>query len=199
MAMDEPKKAHTDWTHLPPDIEEISMWVSLHDGELKSCSSDRLGQSVELVFFVKHLLDDEEKEKKVSFSMRIDGVDSVRAVGHFLPLEKYEESMEASQEEQQRLKAEYYTKWREESLNWLDFEAALVTDPLQIRDASLVSNVGETTVRLGGFLDGEKFDDIYTDVFVRGKELSVSRSDGVDFSFDAFLELGRQYWDSIGD
>jgi hypothetical protein len=197
--MKESEPPPIDWVHLPMGIDEISMWGCLHDGELKSCSSDLLEGSVELEFIVNHLLDDQEKEKNVSFSIRIQGVSSVRVDGHFLPLDKYEEPTDLSNEDQKQLRAEYYSKWREESLCWRDFEAALITDSLQIMDATLVSDANETTLRLGGFLDGEKFHDIYADVFVRGRELSASRSDGIDFGIDAFIKLGNQYWNNLGD
>jgi hypothetical protein len=197
--MEEPERRQIDWVHLPIGIEETSMWVCLHDGELKSCRSNLLDSSVELNFFVKHLINEEAKKESVSFLIKIDGVNSVRAVGHFLPLDKSAESTDLNREDGQQRNAEYYRNWREESLNWREVEAALLTDPLQIMDARLVSDGDQATLRLGGFLDGEKFHDIYTDVFIRGKGLSVSRSDGIDFSFDAFLELGKLYWESFGD
>jgi hypothetical protein len=91
-------------------------------------------------------------------------------------------------------------KWRVETVGWTEFESALRTDPLQIGDASFVSRSDVTTLRIGGFLDGEKFYDfIYFHVFLRGKNLTASRSDGKDFSIEAFIDLGKKYWDDFGN
>jgi hypothetical protein len=94
---------------------------------------------------------------------------------------------------------DYLAKGRAETVGWTEFESALRTDPLQLGDASIDSRNDVTTLRIGGFLDGEKFDDIYFDVFLRGKNLTASRSDGKDFSIEAFIDLGKKYWDDFGN
>ena len=143
---------------------------------------------------VKHLTKDEKNP--VSFLMKLDEVTSVRAIGHFRWIGKFEMPENISRERQVELVKEYQSKWRDESLSWSEFEDALKTDPLQISDASYVSKNDITTIRFGGMLDGEKFDDIYFEVFLRGKTLSVSRSDGNDFSLEKLIELGKKYWNS---
>ncbi len=193
MAEDEEQKI--DWIYLPPEVEEVSLWGCLHDGELISCRSDLLRRFVGLEFKVSHLLSD--AEEGVSFTIRVEAATSVRAIGHFRSIDKYEEPRDISPEERTQLTKEYWTKWREESLSWSEFESALATDPLQITDAAFVSSDCEKTLKLGGFLNGEKFDDIYFDVFVRGRGIDASRSDGNDFNLDAFIELGRNYWDDL--
>lgn len=188
-----------DWVYLPESLEEVSLWACLHDGELISSESNLSERFVELEFSVKHLLEEQEREEKIRFLMKVADVTSVRAIGHFRPIDKYEEPLNISVGERAQLTKEYYAKWREESLGWSEFESALATDPLGITDAAFVSNNDETTLRLGGFLDGEKFDDIFFDVFIRGRRISATRSDGRDFSLDAFIKLGTDYWNHFGN
>ena len=195
--MNENKARKNDWIYLPKDIETISLWSCLHDGKLISCKSDLLERFVILEFQVNHLIEDEENP--TSFLLTFEEVTSVRAIGHFRWVGEFKEPENASREEREALIKEYWAKWREESLSWSEFEATLATDPFQISDASYVSMNNETTLRLGGFLDGEKFDDIYFDIFLRGKKLSAARSDGKNFSFNEFIKLGKAYWESFGN
>ncbi|MGH9819447.1 MAG: hypothetical protein ACRD43_04690 [Pyrinomonadaceae bacterium] len=143
------------------------------------------------------MLDDEEEENKLRFLVKMENVTSVRAIAHFPPIEKCDETQGLSEGERRKVLDEYYGKWREESFGWKQFEAVLSTDPLLTMDASFVSNNDENTLRLGGFLDGEKFNDIFFDVFIRGKRLSATRTDGQDFSVKDFIKLGSTYWEDF--
>ena len=194
--MSNSQEQKTDWIHLPKDVEELSLWSCLHDGELLSSTSNLLERFITLEVLVNHLIED--KENPIRFLLNIDEVSSVRAIGHFRYVGKFEEPENISDFERRILTGKHLI-WREESLSWSDFESALATDPLQISDAGYVEHNDQTTLRLGGFLDGEKFDDIYFYVFLRGKSLTASRSDGEDFSLDKFIELGRNYWDSFAN
>ena len=194
MNENEPQKA--DWIYLRSG-EAFSLWACLHDGELISSRSDLLDRVVNLEFSVAHLLDDDTKS--TTFSLNLDEVTSVRSIGHFRWPGTFEGRANNSREEYGQLVKDYLAKWREETVGWTEFESALRTDPLQIGDASFVSRNDVTTLRIGGFLDGEKFDDIYFDVFLRGKNLTASRSDGKDFSIEAFIDLGKKYWDDFGN
>ena len=48
-------------------------------------------------------------------------------------------------------------------------------------------------------LNGEKFDDIYIDVFLRGNRLWALRGDGQDCSLQGFIDLGMKYWKDFGE
>ena len=170
-------------------FEAVSLWECLHDGELMSCNTNHLERTVTLEFSVDHL--------DLNVLLTVDEVASVRAIGHFRRVGKFDEPDDISPEELTRLIEEYRAKWREESVTWLDFELALSTDPLQIMDANFVTDEDSKTLRLGGFLNGEKFNDIYFDVFVRGKDFSITRSDGDNLSLESFRRLGRKYWEEM--
>ena len=190
--MNEKTNQKIDWIYLPQDVDEISLWGCLHDGELISCRSNLQDRVVHLEFSVKHLVED--SVDKTKFLLNIENATSVRANGLFRRCGEFQEPEKASNEERAQLIKAYQEKWREESLSWPEFESILSTDPLQIMDASMVSKNGEVTLRLGGFLNGEKFDDLYFNVFLSGKEISAVRSDGEEFSLHAFIELGKNYW-----
>ena len=170
--MAEKEDQKPDWIYLPPDTEETSLWLCLHDGELLSCRTSPEDGTVTLEFAVNHLR--EVGEDDLTFVVKLDSVTSVRAAAGFSLPEG--------------------AGWLEQSLSWPEFEKSLSTDPLQISDAGVATGNSETTLRLGGFLDGEKFDHIYCEVFLRGSSISASRSDGKDFGLEAFIELGRHYW-----
>ena len=195
--MNENKQRKTDWIYLPNSLEEVSLWECLHDGELITCKSDVLDRVVSLEFSVKHLLNG--NDKSTTFFVHLDEVTSVRAIAHFRWPGNFEEPANISREELELLVKDYQDKWREESLSWHEFESALATDPLQIVDAGFVSSNDLTTLRLGGFLNGEKFDDIYIDVFLRGNRLWALRGDGQDCSLQGFIDLGMKYWKDFGE
>lgn len=155
----------------------MSLWDCLHDGELLSSKSNLLEQSVLLEINVYHLLDKAEKE--VNFLLKLEGVESVRANVNF---REYKESE---------------IIWREESISWREFESSLSTDPLDITDGDLAIDKDKVALQIGGFLDGERFDDLYCAIFLRGKSISAARSDGKDFSLESLIALGRHYWDSF--
>jgi hypothetical protein len=190
----EKEEQKIDWTYLPEGITEVSLWDCLHDGELISCHSNLPERTVALEFSVKHLVD--EKDSDLRFFVKVEGVTAVRATGTFRPVGKFEDPQNIK--ERARLLKEYHGKWREESVSWSVFESAVETDTLEVGDAGYVSNTDQVALRLGGFINGEHFDDIYFHVFLRGKALVAARSDGKAFNLDAFIELGRNYWNEIG-
>ncbi|GEM_PF-3179698 len=176
--MDNTEPQKTDWIHLPDGSEVFPLWDCLHDGELLSSKSVFVEQSVLLEIRVGYLLT--QSEKDVHFLFRLEGIESIRANVYF---REYKESE---------------IVWREESISWRDLEESLSTDPLQITDGDLATNQDNIALHIGGFLDGEKFNDLYCSVFLRAKSVSVARSDNKDFSLENFIESGRNYWDSFG-
>ncbi len=99
-----------------------------------------------------------------------------------------------SREEESRLVAEYQSKWREESLSWKDFELALPTDPFDIYDAELALGTSSQTLKLQGSLDGDRFDDLYCEIFIFFNQFSITTSEDTPLSLDEFDNLGQSYW-----
>ena len=115
----------------------------------------------------------------------------------FRRLGDFKEPTNASAEQRAKLVKDYQKKWREESIGWPEFESILLTDPLQLLDASMIANGETQALRLAGFLDGEKIHDLYCEVFIRGEQISADRSDKRKFSMSEFIELGDKYWETL--
>lgn len=194
--MDEENKTELDWLYLPANVESKSLWVCLHDGEIVSCQSDLINRNTEFECKISHLLDESEKDLK--FLLMLEEVTSVRAFVYFRSEENFSVPEDVSREEASRLIKEYQSRWREESIAWKDFEKNLPENPFSISDADIVSNENQTALKIGGFLDGDDYDDLYCTIIARGSRIKASRSDGQDFSFEKLIKLGEDYWDSFG-
>lgn len=192
--MGQSNKRVLDWINLPVDSSVVYLWDCLHDGELLSCRSELVERRVTLEFRVRHLVDE---TSDLRFFLQFHNVESVRANVYFRWPGEFFIPEGATREEQCRLIEEYQAKWREESIGWLSFEGSLSTDPLQISEAELARGNGAVALKLGGHLDGERFHDLYCSVYIRGSEVSASRSDEQPFSLEQFVEMGRQYWEEF--
>lgn len=197
--MSEKNKELPDWIYLPPDVKEASLWDSFHDGKVLSCCSSLAERSVQLEVSVRHLLNEVEKAKNVNFLLKVHEVNSVRVGIHTRPLEKFEEPANIFADERAKLLEEYYAKGRVESLSWRLFEEALSSDPLMVSDAGVAANDSALSLRIEGFLDGEKFDDIYCEVFIRGGLITTARTDGETLSFEDFIRVGQDYWEDFSN
>jgi hypothetical protein len=119
----------TDWTHLPPDSNPLSLWECLHDAKIQTLRSDRVActLSVELdIFYIRrhHGLPDD-----LRFLLRFEGVSSVRAnVFAVWPGELFLPPG-ASPEERNRAIGEVQAKSREQSVSWDTLETAWKRQP----------------------------------------------------------------------
>jgi hypothetical protein len=102
-----------------------------------------------------------------------------------------------SREEEEPLLREYWSKWREQSLGWPDFEVALHKNRFDVGDASLAIGPSTKAFRVGGMLDGDTINDLYCCVFVAFKSLSIKGSDGAEMTLEEFEQLGSSYWDEF--
>src|ERR1051325_1753272 len=152
------------WLGLPEGLTNLELWSCLHDGELCACVSDTRAQTLVLRFRVRHLLG----EVDVLFTLR--GVRRAIATKHPVPYD-FEEPEGVSSEEHTALVNAYQATWRTESMEWASLEAALSTDPLQIADADVFFNEEHIAIEVGGFLDGEVYDDLYCSILVQGASL----------------------------
>jgi len=191
--MSEDSEQELDWIHMPPGSEVESLWDCLHDGELVSSHSDLINRAVSLEFIVHHL--QEEPDDNLRFFLHLKNVQSVRANVTFRWPGEFIVPEGASRDEELRMGKEYQAKWREESIGWLSFEGSLSTDPLLISDAEFARSNGMLALKISGSLDGERFNDLYCSIFLRGTSISASRSDGEPFTLEQFIEMGRRYWE----
>lgn len=192
--MSDRKQKRPDWVHLPPDVEVRSLSASLHDSELVSCESDLLHRTVKLTFASAHLV---PSKPHVKFEFLLSEVTSARAIVNVRWPGEYVRPSGISREDEEPLLQAYWSKWREQSLGWADFELALQTHSLDVGDASLATGLTTKSVQIGGMLDGEAFDDLYCELWIAFKDLSIRSSENVEFSLDRFDQLGVAYWDDF--
>jgi hypothetical protein len=102
-----------------------------------------------------------------------------------------------SREEEQKVVAEYQSKWREESGSWQEFESGITSENEQvfdISDAALsTSRSGAIALKLCGHLNYAT----YHEVFVRFETFKISGSDGKQFGLEEFRRLGETYWEAF--
>jgi len=165
----------SDWVNLPSDSVVRSLWVCLHDAQICSIHSHLREQRVKIE--IRSFLLPED----VRVWFQIETVCSVRVNKTHSPSED-----------------EWCGKWREESMNWQEFETAQAADPMNISNADLVTGENGVTLRLSGSLDGEDYDDLWCTAFIHGHHFSVTRSDDPYFTLEQFLEMGRRWWESFG-
>lgn len=142
-----------DWVHLPEGVTELSLWNTLHDGDLNAIESDLLERTLTLRFDVAYVRNFHNLSEDTRFGIIVSGVQSVRSFrsvpwpgGCSIPAA-------TPYEQQQAIVSEYQSKWREESLSWVEFER-LTNDGLEVSSATLGLTSDGVALRLGLFVGG---------------------------------------------
>jgi len=190
------KKPEIDWVHLPADTQPKDLWDCLHDAELWNVLSDLLNRSVMMTFDVFYIREYHKLPDGTLFNFIFDGVTSVRVNTYAVWPGKFAVPKGASRDEEHRLIAEYQSKWREESLDWNDFEKFLQNKKslLSVSDSELASNNHSVSIKIGGFLN-----DKYHKIFIQASKLTIEQSDGKLLNLDKFIMLGREYWHAFSE
>lgn len=68
-----------DWVNLPKEAEELSLWSTLHDGDLAAIESDLLARTLTLRFDIGYVRDFHKLSEETRFVVIISGVQSVRS------------------------------------------------------------------------------------------------------------------------
>jgi hypothetical protein len=186
-----------DWVNLPPGISSASLWEGLHEAQIISIQSDLLERTVTLHMEIENLRVFHQWPLDMQFVFRLEGVSSARVMKYSIWPGPFAVPPGVSKEEQDRLVAEYQAKWREESLSWDDLEKAVTAEHKQvidITDATLATEKdGVVALRIIGLLN-------YTahhEIFLRAKELTISRTDAGEVSIAELLKMGEAYWDAL--
>lgn len=140
-----------DWIHLPTNTTDVSLWDSLHDGELITIRSDLLARTVILAFQVRHINAFHRLPDDCRFSMEFLRVSSVRATRWTRWPGEFQLPKGPSRVEESRLIDEYHAKWREESESWSSVEERLSSgniSELGISNADLAVGPGAVALRL---------------------------------------------------
>ena len=186
-----------DWTNLPPGTQETSLWAGLHDAQIVSIVSSLLDRTITLHLESDHLLEYHNLPLDMQFLLRLNGVQSARVVHTAGWPGEFEVPAGASEEERDRLIAEYQSKCREESLNWTDLESALTTEykqVLDIVDATLATAPDNSVaLRINGLLNYTE----HRELFLRAERITLVRGDGQELGISGLLKMGEAYWDAF--
>jgi hypothetical protein len=194
--MADEKSTMVDWMNLPPGAQETSLWAGLHDAQIVSIQSNLLERTVTLHLESDHLLEFHNLPLDMQFLLRLDGVHSARVVHSAGWPGEFAVPDGASDEERDRLIAEYQSKCREESLSWTELESALTTECKQvidIADASLATADNSVALRISGLLNYTE----HRELFLRAERLTLTRGDGQHLGIAGLQKLGEAYWDAF--
>jgi len=193
------ERGTTDWLNLPPGTETIGLWDCLHDAEVVSIRSNLLNRTMTLSCEIEHLRSFNGLAEGLRFVLSLDGVQSARVLRYTIWPGGFTIPPGVSREEEARLVADYQAKWREESVAWSEFEAAVTRENEQVLDISdatvALSPDREIGLRLCGHLNYAT----YHEVFIRAAHLRVSGTDGKELTLEEFRTLGQLYWDAFAD
>ena len=180
-----------DWVNLPAGATELSLWSTLHDGDLTAIESDLLARSLTLRFDVGYVRDFHNLPEETKFVVIVSGVQSVRSFsgvpwpgGCSIPAE-------TPYEQQEAIVAEYQSKWREESLSWADFEQ-LTNDGLEVSSAMLGQGTDGVALCIGLLVGG----DSYVEAYIRGEEIAFSIG-ARHLTPKEFVEMGEASWEEF--
>jgi hypothetical protein len=185
----------TDWTHLPPNTNPLSLWECLHDAIIQTLHSDRVSCALTLELDVFYIREHHGLPDGLRFILRFDGVSSVRANVFAVWPGELSLPPGASPEERNRAIGEVQAKSREQSVSWSALETALEAEGVtfDIYAAELAEGENSVALRLQGYLDSEDYDEL----FIRAGSLSLSTSDGKGLTLQEFRQMGELYWDAF--
>ena len=189
--MDADERLIVDWINLPEGVTQLSLWSTLHDGDLTAIESDLMARTLTLVFNVDYVKDFHNLSEETRFVVIVSGVQSVRSLKS-VPWPGGCSIPDATPyEQQQAIVAEYQSKWREESLSWADFEK-LINDGLEVSSASLGQGSDSIALHLGLLVGG----DSYVEAYIRGEEITFSIGER-QLTPQQFVEMGEAYWEAF--
>jgi hypothetical protein len=131
-----------DWVHLPIDTKVEPLWECLHDADLILINSDLLKRSLILNFHIPYINSFHKFSDDMLFQFLFECVTSVRVVHFSIWPGKFVLPSNISREQESKLINEYQSKWREESIDWNDFEKEInsTKNKLLIKDVNLALN-----------------------------------------------------------
>ncbi|UWZ84054.1 hypothetical protein [Occallatibacter riparius] len=180
-----------DWVNLPEGADELSLWSTLHDGDLAAIESDLLARTLTLRFDVSYVRDFHKLSEETLFVVTVSGVQSVRSFSNIPWPGGCSIPSGTSYEQQQAITVEYQRKWREQSLSWAEFER-LTDTGLEVSSATLARRSDCASLHLGLLVGG----DSYVEAYVRGDAITFSIGER-QLTPEEFVELGEAYWDAF--
>lgn len=189
--MDSDTQILLDWANLPAHATTLSLWDTLHDGDLLDIESNLLARSLTMRFDVGYVRDFHKLPEKTQFVLKLAGVQSVRCLRSVAWPGELSVPLGSSREEEQQLIWEYQKKWREESFEWTDFER-LTAQGLEVSTATLARADGAVALQLGVLVGN----DDYVEAYVRAEQIEFSVGSET-CTLEDFISLGERYWEAF--
>jgi hypothetical protein len=185
------EKAVVDWVNFPEAVPTLSLWDTLHDGDLLAIESDLLACTVTLRFDVHYVRDFHHLPEPTRFVLVVNGVRSVRSFRTVSWPGGYTIPQEMPRAQQEAAVAEYQRKCREESQSWADMER-LISDGLEVSNATLGRGSDAVALQLGLLVGGND----YVEAYVRGEGITFYIGEK-QVTTEEFVALGEAYWESF--
>jgi hypothetical protein len=182
-----------DWVNLPEGATELSLWSTLHDGDLAQIESDLMARTLTLRFDVGYVRNFHNLPNETRFVIFVNGVQSVRAFRSVAWPGGCSIPPKTPYEQQQAIVSEYQRKWREESLSWNDFEQ-LTHNGVEVSSAILSQGSEGIALRFGLMVGS----DSYVNAFIRGEEVTFSIGER-QLMPQEFVALGEAYWEAFAN
>jgi hypothetical protein len=184
----------TDWIHLPIDTKVEPLWECLHDADLKLIKSDLLKRTLILNLHIPYINDFHKFKNEMLFQFLFECVTSVRVVQFSIWPGKFTLPPNISREQESMLIDEYQSKWREESMDWNEFEKEMNSsqNKLWIKDANLALNDTQLSFKSYGHVEHKLYE-----FYIRAERLKILFKNEQLISLNDFKKLGREYWDDF--
>jgi hypothetical protein len=190
--MDSEQQPILDWVNLPAEATTLSLWDTLHDGDLLPIESDLLARSLTLRFDVGYVRDFNSLPEGTRFVIKFSGVQSVRCFKTVSWPGEFSLPLGISREEERSLIEDYQSKCREESHAWSDFER-LSGEGLEVSNATLARAPNAVAFQLGVLVDN---DGSYVEAYIRAESVECRVGD-TPVSLEQFTGLGEAYWEAF--
>ena len=183
-----------DWVHLPNNTKVEPLWECLHDSDLKSIKSDLLKRTLSLNFHVPYINDFHKFPDEMLFQFLFECVTSVRVVHFSIWPGKFSLPPDISRDQESKLIDMYQSKWREESMDWNEFEKEMNSsqNKLWIKDANLALNDKQLSLKSYGHVDNKLYE-----FYIRAECLKILYKNEQIIPLNDFLQLVRGYWDDF--
>ena len=180
-----------DWVNLPDGVPTLSLWDTLHDGDLLAIESDLLARSVTFRFDVGYVRDFHHLPEEAQFVIVVTGVQSMRSL-HSVPWPGgFSCPPETPNAQREQLIAEYHQKWREESQSWAEFEG-LISEGLEVSNATLGRGSNAVALQLGLLVGRDDF----VEAYIRGEGITFYIGER-NVAPEEFVAAGAAYWDAF--
>jgi hypothetical protein len=178
--------------------EEVSLWDCLHDGGLESLTSDTLARSVTIRVDVPYIWDFHSMPSESRFRLVLEGVRLVEALqfaswpGEFIIPEGI------SWDESEKLRREYFSKGRLESIDWQTVAVKLEhTEEHEISNATLNASTTDSVTLQLDLMDDTHEE--YPELRIAAEKLRIFINEDRELSLEEFLALGEAYWTAFAE